>query len=136
MATLNRKYPHLLPDDIAIWERFLSAYEKRFNSFDYDVRVGLGRPADTSLPENIQKAAIALSQKRIDVVGHTDDAIMCIEITGHAGLKAIGQLVAYPLLYAETFKPTKPVLPLLVCAQLHPDVKPVLDSLKVPFYLV
>jgi hypothetical protein len=125
-----------MPQDIDTWERFLEAYGSRFNSFDYDVRVGKGRPAPEGSTPEIQKMAIDLSQKRIDAVAFTPDAIMCIEITSHAGLKAIGQLITYPLLYAETFHPTLPVLPLLICTDLSPDVQPALKAYKIPFYIV
>jgi len=136
MAKLNRKYPHLLAEDIEIWLAFLETYGNRFTSFDYDVRVGKGRPAQGDHTPEIQKMAIDLSQKRIDAVGHTDGAIMIIEITPHAGMKTIGQLMTYPILYKETFNPTLPVFPLLVCRELNPDIKPALDSMKCPFYIV
>jgi hypothetical protein len=61
---------------------------------------------------------------------------MCIEITSYAGLKAIGQLITYPLLYAETYKPTLPVLPLLICTELSSDTLPVLKAYKIPYYVI
>lgn len=136
MPGKNRLYPHLMPQDIDTWERFLEAYGSRFERFEYDVRVGKGRPAPDDQSDAIKKMAIDLSQKRIDVVAFTADAIMCIEITSNAGLKAIGQLITYPILYAETFKPTLPVLPLLICTDLDPDAQPALKAYKVPFYIV
>jgi hypothetical protein len=125
-----------MPQDIDTWERFLQAYGSRFERFDYDLRVGKGRPTSQDESPEIQKMALDLSQKRIDAVGFTADAIMCIEITSYAGLKAIGQLITYPILYAETFSPTLPVLPLLVCTELSPDVLPALKAYKIPFYVV
>ena len=136
MATKNRLYPHLMPQDIDTWERFLESHGAKFEYFLYDVRVGTGRPAPEGSSPEIAKMAIDLSQKRIDAVGFTADAIMCIEITSYAGLKAIGQLITYPILYAETYHPTLPVLPLLICTELSSDTLPVLKAYKIPYYVV
>ena len=135
MAFKNRLYPHLLPEDIDVWERFLSAYAHRFERFDYDVRIGEGRPAPPGTDEAIARMAIDLSQKRIDAVGHTADAIAIIEITKLAGLKAVGQLITYPILYAKTFNPTKPLIPILVTAELSPDIIPVLKAHNITYYV-
>jgi hypothetical protein len=128
MANKNRLYPHLLPEDIALWERFLAQYSTQFQYFEYDVRVGEGRPADTSYPDNIRQMALDLSMRRIDAVGYTPSELYIIEITTSAGLKAVGQLITYPILYAQTYHPARPLHPLLVTADLQPDVLPALQT--------
>ena len=40
---INQKYPHLLPVDVPVWERFLSLFGDMYKSIDYDIRVGHGR---------------------------------------------------------------------------------------------
>ena len=122
----NRKYPHLLPQDIVVWERFLSIFGHEYVHFDYDVRVGDGRPADPNLPANIRQMAIDLSQRRIDAVGFKDHAIDIIELTTLASTMAIGQLIMYPVLYAQRFPTALLLRPLLVCETLESDVLPVL----------
>lgn len=126
MGFLNRFYPHLLPEDIIVWSRFLSKFPDRFHSIEYDVRVGKGRPAALEYPDNIRKMVHDLSMRRIDAIGHSPRLITVIEITRAAGLKAVGQCITYPILYRQTFAPTKPIHTLLVCEELLPDIEPAL----------
>lgn len=126
MSFFNRFYPHLLPEDIVVWARFMSKYPDRFHDIEYDIRVGRGRPAPLDQPRNIQKMARDLSMRRIDAVGYSPRRITIIEITRLAGLKAVGQMITYPILYRHTFAPTKPLHSLLVCEYLNPDIEPAL----------
>lgn len=132
----NRLYPHLLSKDISVWERYLFLFANQFTSIEYDVRVGKGRPADPGMPPNIRKMAMDLSQRRIDAVGFTEDKIYIIEITTRASTKAIGQLMMYPTLYQQTFRPALPLHPLLVCSSLESDVMPVLLDRDIDFVVV
>lgn len=136
MGAKNRLYPHLLPEDIILWERFLDRHGNEFTHFDYDVRVGEGRPTDDYYPQNIQQMALDLSMRRIDAVGHTPNELYIIEVTVSAGLKAIGQLITYPILYKQTFQPTKPLHPLLVTEALQPDVLPALEHHSLDYLIL
>lgn len=136
MALKNRRFPHLLPPSIAVWERWLEQNPKRFDTIDYDVRVGVGRDPGADFPENIRQDAIDLSMRRIDAVGHSPTAITIIEITEAIGLKALGQIQAYPTLYAQTFQPTLPLKTLIVGNSLESDVLPALTKLQIPFEIV
>ena len=133
MAKLNNLYPHLLPADIELWEDFLKLHGDQFLRFDYDVRVGNGREPDGDFPDNIRKMALDLSQRRIDVVGYTDSAIHIIEVTVSGGLKAIGQLEAYPILYTEKFNPTQKLAPLLVARVIEPDIEIILNKKRINY---
>ncbi len=131
----NRFYPHLLPPDIPLWERFLAAFPERYDRIEYDVRVGQGRPAPVSFAPNIQKMALDLSRRRIDAIGFSPGRIDIIEITRLADLKAVGQLLAYPLLYQQTFRQTPSTHTILVAEELHTDIATVIDSLPVEVWL-
>ncbi len=122
MGSRNRLYPHLLEDDIDLWEEFLAEYGHQYNSFDYDVRVGKGRDPGTIVNEKFRKVGIELSKRRIDVVGFRTGATDIIEITLFADLKALGQLMVYPDLYKQTFQHNEPLIPILVCREIGPDV--------------
>lgn len=134
MSILNSPYPHLLPVDVPCWEWFLSKYGNQFELIDYDVRVGVGRDPGPEFPDNIRTMAIDLSMKRIDAVAYMPDQIWAIEITKHAGLKALGQLIAYPLLFTLKFNPVLPVQPVLVCEDLITDMEIVYTALEMPVY--
>ncbi len=136
MGTKNRLYPHLMPDDIDVWERFLDHFGDLYTHFDYDVRVGIGRPADAAEPTGIRKMALDLSQRRIDAVGHTPQASTVIEITTGIGFKAIGQIQVYPRLYRQTFNITIPIHSLIVGAFLQDDIEGPLVQLGIPWVAI
>jgi len=136
MGLINYKYPHLLPPDVPVWERFLNKHGSIYSRIDYDVRVGSGRDPGDRYPENIRQMALLLSQRRIDAVGHAADHIDIIEITANAGLKAIGQLQTYPILYQNTYHPNRPLRPVLVAESIQSDIDDILQKLGVTVYLV
>lgn len=135
MAFENRFFPHLLPQDIEVWKRFLAEHEHQYNSFDYDLRVGEGRDPGTDHAPNIRTMAIGLSQRRIDAVGHRNSSIDIIEITTRAGLTSIGQLQVYPNLYKTLHPTTKPISPLLVAERIQDDILPYLLESKIRYLL-
>lgn len=122
MAFKNRFYPHLLQPSIDLWEMFLVDHANDYTSFDYDVKVGDGRDPGPRFSDKIRKMALGLSQRRVDVVGHRSDRRDIIEITPYAGIRAIGQLNVYPLLYRDTFTSPQRLQPVLICHDISPDI--------------
>jgi len=136
MSRRNRFYPHLLDPDIDLWLRFLDLHEDKYNAFDYDIRVGKGRPTTTDQSEAIQKMAIELSQRRIDAVGYNNDSITLIEITCSAGLKCIGQMETYPILYKQTYKPSLQIKTLLLAETIQADIEPILIARNYDYIII
>lgn len=128
MPGINRRYPHLLQQDINVWLRYLAEHETDYSVIDYDVRVGVGRDPGPSYTPNLRQMGIDLSRRRIDAVGYTADQLDIIEITTAAGLTCIGQLTTYAVLYRQTYKYSGPIRTLLVCSSLLTDVQPGLDA--------
>jgi len=116
------KYPHMLPNEVPIWERFLREHGKEFTSFDYDVHLGEGIEPPPDVPPEIARAAKILTQKRVDVVGYKDDEIWIIEVKPYAGISALGQLVGYISMYREQFKPKERLIGAVVCEGIDPDI--------------
>jgi len=128
MSGLNNLYPHLLQPDIDLWIRFLALHQAEYERFDYDVRIGKGRDVGDIYNDKIRKMAIGLSQRRIDVVGYKAKSIEIIEITLSAGLKCIGQMETYPILYKETYNPPLPITTLILTEQIESDIEPILNQ--------
>jgi len=124
----NNRFTHLLPEDIEVWKRFLVSPANIYSHFDYDVRVGDGRDPGSKFDEKYRQLGILLSQRRIDAVGHHDSHLAIIEITRVAGLMALGQLTAYPVLYQLSYNTTLALKPILVCEELQADA-------EVPFHM-
>ena len=136
MALENRQFPHLLPIDIEVWKRFLALFGHLYDFFDYDLRVGEGRPAPEGNHQVIQKMALDLSKRRIDAVGHSRPSTTIIEITTGIGFTAIGQIQVYPQLYRETFNVTGPLHTLIVGSHLQDDIAGPLRQLGIPWVTI
>lgn len=117
-----RKYPHLMVSDVEIWERYLDKFADLWDAFEYDVRVGEGITPDPSHPAHIQSMAIALTEKRIDVVATRGAVTTLIEIKPSAMLSAIGQLLSYQILFEERYPLKGPVNMMLITDRIGPDL--------------
>jgi len=51
------RYPHLLPGEVLIWERFLGAYGMQYQEFLYDIHVGKSPVVVEPLPPEIRRVA-------------------------------------------------------------------------------
>ena len=131
----NNLYPHLLPEDICLWESFLLENSSKFIGFDYDVRVGSGRDPGPSYNSQLRRIGIDLSQRRIDCIGYQSKSIYIFEVTMSVGLKAIGQLLTYPLLYQRTYNPTLPLVPAFVCSEIQSDILPIIESKGILYFV-
>ncbi len=130
----HHKYPHLLPPDIPVWEQFLQSYGDQLGPIDYDVRVGDGRPNPDLETANLRRMATDLSQRRIDAVAHKGSVRILIEITHHLGLKALGQIQAYPVLYRQKYPGAYALRSLIVAGELGTDIHQVLEKLLIPHW--
>ena len=135
MALLNALYPHILPSDIPVWQRYLTAHPTYADQMLYDVRVGVVQDPGDQFPEYIRQMAITLAYKRIDAVLQLQNQTLIIEITRRAGLKAVGQLITYPLLYALKYPQAPTPTPLLVAEELLPDTITALSANNIAFEL-
>lgn len=131
-----RKYPHMLPADVALWERFLSRHSDFFVAVEYDVHVGGAVERLPAWSDKFTLEASWLAAKRIDVVGHKPGEIWLIEVKPEPGTAAIGQLVSYEILYRLKFKPSASLLCCLITNYLVPDEKVILETLGFRWFVV
>ncbi len=136
MPIRNLKYPHLLPPDIPVWERYLAKYGHQFSEIDYDIQVGKGRDPGDDFQPNIRNMALNLSRRRIDAVVTLPGKILIIEITTLADMVAVGQMILYPILYQQTYNPIWPIEPLLICERLGSDIEPALRAAEIPWVTI
>lgn len=116
------KYPHMLPNETDLWDRFLKVTDIKFQGFDYDVHVGDLVEAPAATPEYLTPMLEAVYRKRIDAVGYCEDCIWLFEVKNRAGLSAMGQVLAYKALFERDFKPSLPVKLGVVCEAKATDV--------------
>lgn len=131
-----RRYPHLLPEDSELWSDWLRLHAIDVLSVEYDVRVGAGRDPGNTYEPQIRKMGLDLSMRRIDCVCQLADSILIIEVCHLLTLTSIGQYYAYQVLYKRTFNPTRPTHAILVSREIHGDLQPVLEELRISYEIV
>lgn len=93
--------PHMLREDVPIWQRFLSKYGAFYPEVYYDVAVGGPPLTKEELTDPIKKMWQYNNSKRIDAVIKLPEEVMIIEVSTTPGLRAIGQLLTYTALWQE-----------------------------------
>ncbi|GAH76378.1 unnamed protein product, partial [marine sediment metagenome] len=91
----GKKYPHLLPEEVKLWDAFMREHSEEYGRFEYDVHVGMGAPVPPGTSPEMLKMIKATSRKRIDVVGYSTGLITIFEVRPDAGLSVIGSLRGY-----------------------------------------
>jgi hypothetical protein len=131
----RRTFPGLIPQEAALWRRWLVDHDAEFDRFDYNVAVGkgvdptgvLGAPQD-----DIARAAHEQyrqnTRRRIDVVGYKQDETWLFEVEEFPGTRALGQLVVYETLYEDDFAPVATPTLALICVRISDDTRAVTDA--------
>lgn len=109
-------------NDIPIWERWLKQHAGEFDGFQYDVRVGRGRPAPQGFAPEFKKDISDLTRLRIDAIAIKGPTAALIEIKQTAGASALGQILTYRELYADEPGSLVVVGLLIVTDNPHPDL--------------
>jgi len=102
-------YEGLNAQSTALWRRFLELYQDRFESFEYNVRVGQGIHAPSGIPEEWARIWQMLTQKRIDCVAERENQTWVIEIEERPGARTFGQVGLYMHLLPK-YRPVRAVL--------------------------
>lgn len=136
MLPAIKKYPHLHPDDNALWNAFLPMLRNPQPPIDYDVNVGSGRDPGEHYDKKIRAMALGLSQRRIDAVIHTPIVNICVEISPKLGWRTIGQAFGYPILYQLSYPSNLWPIGLILCEQVETDLFPCCTKLKIPIVLI
>lgn len=115
-------YPHMKPNDIAIWERFIKTYPTMYEKCQYDFAIG-------EIPPFIQNASSVEGQKmaelyklKIDVIGWNKGVIDLIEIKPAASASTIGQVIGYKHIYEREFFSQARVRPVIITDELRPNM--------------
>lgn len=129
-------YPHMMPLEVPIWERFLRSERLDFTRLAYDVHVGAGAPIPEGVLDSEVRQIQAITRKRIDVVGETASEVWIIEVKPRAGHAAAGALLNYRRLYRQEHRLRKPLRLAVVCERLEWDVVEYYRELGIVVFLV
>ena len=114
----------------------MDRFPGRFETVDYDYRVGSGAPIPEGTAENYARMMKMLSQKRIDVIGWKNESPTIIEVKRRVGLGTLGQVFGYRILFMKEFKNIKKPELLVVCEVISGDDLGVLEGSGVPVEVV
>lgn len=99
-------YPHMMPADVAIWERFIEKFPDMYDEVSYDVKVGNPPEFNTVVNEETGGDILDLYKLKIDVIGYKDNQIDIIEIGPRAGANKVGQVKRYRYFFVKEFTPS------------------------------
>lgn len=116
------KFPHMKPEDVAVWLRFIKLKPDYFERVDYDVAVGKGAPQNPNHPANIQKDGKILTQKKIDVVGYISNTVTVVEVGPIADMRKLGQILTYHALYNADHPEHLVVSKMIVCGEIEREL--------------
>lgn len=124
-------YPHMMPRDVHIWEKYIKANPGLFLSCDYDVPIG-PTPDWLDDEKDAEKARQGfLYRKKIDVVAFAPDYIALIEVKPSAGSSALGQILGYELLFRQDFPNAPRTVPMVVTNQCQNGYKDIFPKMGV-----
>lgn len=91
----RRYYEGLNEPSTELWRKWLELYEDRFDSFEYNVRVGRGLDPGPNASEEMKRMWYMVTTKRVDVVAERENQTWVIEIEERPGLRTLGQVQGY-----------------------------------------
>lgn len=130
------RYPHMMPEDVPVWERFLDSQPHDWIRIDYDVKVGEGVDLPPDFGEPFRTSCVNLSKKRIDAVLIYDNFDVVCEVKKCADWRAIGQIIGYPILYQRDVAQHKQVQSALITESFTLDTQYLANYLGLNYILV
>lgn len=121
------KYPHMLPEDRPIWERFLNQNVALFERIYYDVRIGGIYPGAEYGDEKMRRSFYDVTAKRIDALPELKDELWIVEVASRPGLRATGQLLTYLALWLDDPRIIKRTKMVLVANSCDEDLRRALE---------
>ena len=121
-ASIMPQYPHMMTADRDVWTRFLETEGHRLLRVWYDVHVGEAVSVVSGSDELIRRVARGITRKRIDVVARVGGGYWVIEVKPFGGMVALGQVLTYSRLFAGEYSVDGPIVPVVVCDRVDPDV--------------
>ena len=126
-------YPHLLSEDTLVWTAWLTKNAHRIAGVWYDVHVGQAVPVPPGAHPSLQADTDAITRKRIDVVAKTPTEIWVVELKPYGNYSALGQAQVYARLFSLEYNAGLPVVPMVICFELDPDLVDDFQRLGVRF---
>lgn len=117
--------PHMLERDIPVWFRFLEKWGSGFLNLYYDCLLGGPYLTEVEKKDPLKWMWRVNLSKRADAIAETENEVLLIEVAPNPGLRILGQLQTYRILWLRDPKIIKIERMILVCEAIDSDL---LDS--------
>jgi len=116
------KPPHMLDNDIPVWQEWMRLYKHNYDYMLYDVKLTTIDVGDMDMEKQAVKMWMANIAKRIDVVAVKGDNIDIIEVTKRAFLRAVGQAICYREIWKSASTLKGNLTSCILCTQVDVDI--------------
>jgi len=121
------RYPHMLREDHAIWDKFIETSDFPIDRVWYDLHVGPGIYLDKSEPHWLHRQAAAIGRLRIDVVARVHNTYWVIELKPDADDQALGQVLCYYYHFFKEYREVGTFIPVVITDLVSSNVIEVFD---------
>ena len=128
--------PHMLKTDIPVWYRFLERYGSPFITLYYDCLLGGPFLTEQEKKDPLKRDWQILLSKRADAICELTDQVWIVEVAQELGLRSLGQLQTYHILWLRNPKIPKLEKLILVGETIDPDFTDAATSYGVQVILV
>ena len=122
-ADFTGHYQHMAKRDGVVWERFLARARDQFVAFAYDVALGGSILDLEGVPEAELLGWQYNTALKIDAVAWQPRLVWVIEVRPEATVSALGAALTYSLVARRDAVFDVPILPVVCCETMQPDVE-------------
>jgi hypothetical protein len=126
----------MLQPDIPVWYRFLEIYGILFKNLWYDVLLGATSLTPLQEKDPLRRMERTLSSRRADAVTETEREVWIIEVSDDPGLRAVGQLISYGVLWTRDPLIVKPEQLVLVASTIETNLLDAAATVGIRIYLI
>ena len=107
--------PHMLREDIPVWDKFREKYSPLWKKLFLDVLVGGPSLTPDEEKDGLKRMWRYNNSKRLDAVALLENEVWIIEVASNPGLRSLGQLMTYVALWQDDDPLGLLEIPVLVC---------------------
>lgn len=128
--------PHMLKPDIPVWYRFLDKWGFPFLNLYYDCLLGGPFLTQEEKKDPLKWMWRVNLAKRADSIAELDNEVWIIEVASDPGLRILGQLQTYRVLWLRDPKLAKIERMILVCESIDQDLLDAASMMGVLIYVI
>jgi hypothetical protein len=125
--TQINQYPGMRAEESAVARRWLRKYAAGYDRVEFNVRLGKGMELPAGASELDQRVALALSQKRADLVAFREASVAIVEVKVRISPAVIGQLHVYRDLLTEQLGSGRVLDSWAIGVDIQPDLRPTIE---------